>query len=213
MMIKKMNENNERMIKIMENNNKNNSHDSLRLYFFDRELPMAGKLSGFGWGCIIVTIICVLCVVQMNQSNRGYSVYSVYDPLFVVVATITFWVGIIFLYMAASVKEIGRKAFFAVRDERVYLISISSNKINTPNHIELTKIDKLIHSIQDMQAAQYYAQLAAEAIASNELYENVNDWLDKGNSELFVIDDLVTTKRFSPSEKKALLKEYERLVG
>ncbi len=189
---------------------KNNSHDSLKLYFFDRDIPFAGKMNGFGVLCIIPTIIYLLYILSVNEQKGKYSMGE-YDPLIVGVVTILFFVGMICFLAGGSGKKISQQGFFAARDGKVYLLTMNPNLLKSDDFTGVGRVGQLVKNIKTLKAAEYYDQLIEEEKGSRELFDHVNKWLDDGYSELFAINDLVTSNKFLASEKKAYLKEFERL--
>ena len=186
----------------MENNN-----DSLKIYLFDRVMPIAYVEIVLGLIMVIAPTAIMFINKKVFMVERGLT-----DPgiAMLIVAIVLFWVGVLVIAAGSYKKGVCEHGFLAERDGHVYAFSLNAQRIKDGNIIPIGKISKIINGINAMGNRAYYTKKLDELKNSPELYEEVNKILDDSYSFLYFFRD-INSNKFTSVERKSFKKEYKRL--
>lgn len=184
--------------------------DNLRIYLFDRVVPIAYIEMVIGLIVAIVPTVYMIINISSFTNERG----SLTDAgiAMLIAAVVLFWGGIVVLATGNYKRAVCEHGFLAERDGHVYAFSLNTKRLKDGNIPAIGKVGKVINSINAMDNNAYYTKKMDDLRNSTELYDEVNQALDDNYSYLYFFRDIKSSK-YTCIERKAFDVEYKRLSG
>ena len=182
--------------------------DSLKIYLFDRVMPIAYVEMVAGLIIAAAPTIILLTNIPMFQDSKG----GLNDAgiIMMIAATVLFFVGILITGTGNYKRNLCKHGFLAERDGHVYAFSLNTQRLKDGKTLGVTKVGKLANSINAMDNKAYYTQKMDLLKKSSTFYDEVNKILDDNYSHLYAFKD-IKSEKFTSVERKVLSSEYNRL--
>jgi hypothetical protein len=186
----------------------NDNNSKLRILLFDRVMPIAYVEMIAGALVAVCPTLFMILNIKLFTTERG----GLTDPGIgmLIAATVLFFVGFAFFAGGNYMRSLCQHGFLAERDGRVYTFSLNSKRVTDGSIPRIGTVGKIVNSAIHMSNTAKYNERIDALKESSEFYDTVNQALDDNYSFLFAIRD-INAKGYTSFEKKALLKEYNRL--
>lgn len=192
-----------------ENRDDNKSdHDSLKIYLFDRVVPIA--YIEMILGGIIAVFPTVFMILNIKMFTKSTGALTDGGIAMLIAVTVLFWGGLLVFSTGNYKRGVCEHGFLAERNGHIYAFSMNLNRLKDGNIPAFGKIGKVINGFNSMDNNAFYTKKMDELKKSPELYDEVNEALDNNYSYLYSFRD-IHSKKFTAIERKAFISEYNRL--